>query len=53
MLHGLIEGHSYAVEGETETLGPDSFHLSLASGNLRRGFGNPSPPRLRITIVLK
>lgn len=53
MLHGLVEGHSYAVEGETQTVGPDSIHLSLASGNLRRAFGDPSPPRLRVTIVLK
>jgi hypothetical protein len=52
VLHGLVEGHSYAVEGETQTLGPDSVHLSLVSGNLHRGFGDPFTPRLRVTILL-
>jgi hypothetical protein len=40
--------NSYAVEGETQTLGPDSVHLSLASGNLHCGFGDPATPWLRV-----
>jgi hypothetical protein len=42
--------NSYAVEGKTQTLGPDRVHLSLASGNLHRGFGDPSSPRLRVNL---
>src|SRR4030095_4690287 len=38
----------YAVEGKTQTLRPDGVYLSLASGNLRRGFGDRSAPRLRV-----
>jgi hypothetical protein len=53
MLYDLVEENSYAVEEETQTLGPDRIHPSLASGNRRRGFGDSSTPRLRLTMELK
>jgi len=52
-LHDLIKGNSYAVEGETQTLGPDRIRLSLASRNFLRRFGDPLTSRLRVTIVVK
>ena len=48
VLHDLIKGNSHAVEGETQTLGPDRIHLSLASRNFLRRFGDPLSPRLRV-----